>query len=397
MSRGGGREKIDKPWERSADPDPSPSIAELEATASDEDIDEAIDHILADHGGIIIRQFRPQRSWLWRRVRGTVLSHSLGGVFFNMVVSFFICCGINKVTEGSWALNWAPPDSSNELIATLKSFNQVWRLLMSLTTFLLTFFLNQSYSFWRDFYKVGRSIQGRLNDISLLLATNVSRNKDGSYTKASRSLLLDIGGYLRAFHALMWASNSQRFRVLLTDRGMKRMAERNIITFEQKKILERTNLPQTLKHSMYLEWAMIRCRSAIKDGTLGSAMEKTIADKFCTLRGACGSIGDMRDARMPLAYAHFVQMLVDSFLFIAPIAQYPEMGAFSILSMGLLTVFYSGLLDLAKVFLDPLDNEVYCQGSVYLDLGVLIRESNAGTVRWMDGAESIPTEPFNER
>uniref|UniRef100_A0A7S4N4G7 Bestrophin homolog n=1 Tax=Odontella aurita TaxID=265563 RepID=A0A7S4N4G7_9STRA len=390
-----GRKKTYKPWERSVDPDPTPSVEELELTASDQDIDDAIDHVVAYHGGIIIRRFRPERSWLWRRFRGTVWSHSLDDALFNMALSCLICCGINKATEGSWALNMAAPDPSYTIIARLKSFNQVWRLLMGLTNFLLTFFVGQAYSFWREFYKVGRSIQGKINDISLLLATNVARNKDGTYTKESRSVLNDVGGYLRAFHILMWASNARRFRVLLTDRGMKRLAERNVITYEQKELLDRANLPLTQKHSVYLEWAMVRCRNAIKEGTLGSALEKTIADKFCTLRGDSGSVGGMCEARMPLAYAHFVQVLVDTFLLCAPFAQYPEMGAFSILSMGFLTVFFSGLLDLAKVFLDPLDNEDYCQGSVYLDVGVLIRESNAGTIRWMNGAESIPTSSFS--
>jgi hypothetical protein len=65
------------------------------------------------------------------------------------------------------------------------------------------------------------------------------------------------------------------------------------------------------------------------------------------------------------------------------------LGIFSVVSIGILTVFYHGLLDLAKVFLDPLDNEDYCEGCVYLDLAVLIRESNAGSTRWMKGASSV--------
>ena len=60
--------------------------------------------------------------------------------------------------------------------------------------------------------------------------------------------------------------------------------------------------------------------------------------------------------------------------------------------MGILTLFYSGLLDLAKVFLDPLDNEDYREGSccAFMDLAVLIRESNAASNRWMYGAATMP-------
>lgn len=72
------------------------------------------------------------------------------------------------------------------------------------------------------------------------------------------------------------------------------------------------------------------------------------------------------------------------------ISRYPELGIFSVLAVGILTLFFHGLLNLAKVFLDPLDNEDYAEGCVYLDLIVLIRESNAGSTRWMKGVVTHP-------
>lgn len=57
--------------------------------------------------------------------------------------------------------------------------------------------------------------------------------------------------------------------------------------------------------------------------------------------------------------------------------------------IGILTFFYHGLLVLAKVFMDPLDNEHYKVGCVYLDLAVLLRESNGGIDAWTAGAETI--------
>lgn len=68
------------------------------------------------------------------------------------------------------------------------------------------------------------------------------------------------------------------------------------------------------------------------------------------------------------------------------------MGAWSVISVGFLTLFFLGLLDLAKVFLDPLNNEDGCE-SVHMDLSVLIRESNAGSVRWKKGVEYLPFAP----
>ena len=52
-----------------------------------------------------------------------------------------------------------------------------------------------------------------------------------------------------------------------------------------------------------------------------TALQTTLLEKACALRGVVGSIGDQLDGRMPLAYTHFVQILVDSFLILAPVAQ----------------------------------------------------------------------------
>ena len=58
--------------------------------------------------------------------------------------------------------------------------------------------------------------------------------------------------------------------------------------------------------------------------------------------------------------------------------------------MGLLTLFYTGLLDLAKILLDPLDNDEFYEAFVNVDIGVLIREGNTGSTRWKYSAEMLP-------
>ena len=69
--------------------------------------------------------------------------------------------------------------------------------------------------------------------------------------------------------------------------------------------------------------------------------------------------------------------------------RYADMGIFSVAMIGILTLFYHGLLILAKVFLDPLDNEDFCEGCVYLDLAVLLRESNGSADKWIEGAATF--------
>ena len=75
------------------------------------------------------------------------------------------------------------------------------------------------------------------------------------------------------------------------------------------------------------------------------------------------------------------------------------MGVFSVVLVGILTLFYRGLLDLAEVFLDPLDHEDYCEGAVYLNLAVCIREANAASTRWILGghAAAVATSPTDKQ
>ena len=54
-----------------------------------------------------------------------------------------------------------------------------------------------------------------------------------------------------------------------------------------------------------------------------------------------------------------VQVLVDSLVALAPLALYPEAGSLSIPLAGLLTLFFKGLLELSKSFLDPFGVEGY--------------------------------------
>jgi len=58
----------------------------------------------------------------------------------------------------------------------------------------------------------------------------------------------------------------------------------------------------------------------------------------------------------------------------------------------MITLFYSGLLDLAKIFLDPLNNQQYSSSAMNMgmDLGVLTRESNASSSHFKENGAKIP-------
>ena len=63
----------------------------------------------------------------------------------------------------------------------------------------------------------------------------------------------------------------------------------------------------------------------------------------------------------------------------------------SIPAVGVLTLFYGGMLDLSKILMFPLnDDSFYKDAAVNMDIGVLIRESYVCSSYWKDGIETLP-------
>ena len=78
-------------------------------------------------------------------------------------------------------------------------------------------------------------------------------------------------------------------------------------------------------------------------------------------------------------------------LVLAPFALFPRLGTLSIVLSGILGMFYRGLLELSKSFLDPFGNE----GSIgqNLQIDCLMGEVNARSVSWVNASEELP-EPM---
>ena len=87
-----------------------------------------------------------------------------------------------------------------------------------------------------------------------------------------------------------------------------------------------------------------------------------------------------------------VKLLVDALLFVAPFALYPKLGAFAAVLNGFIALFYRGLLELSKSFLDPFGNRRVSASGLSADIGIatLIGESNAGSIVWPQGASCLP-------
>ncbi len=282
----------------------------------------------------------------------------------------------------------------------LAGFNVLWGQLLQVTTFTLTFFVNQSYALWRKCSEMSRRLQGRLNDIGMFLAPHAARktpsspNEPSTYTTASRQLLELVSRYVRLFNLLTYASFTRSHRPILTPRGMRRLVERGLMTPLERQVLVSSAIPATQRHNAILLWIVRAFIEGRQHGHLvgGAGFENEFLEKIHVTRASYGAIGDELQGRMPLAYAHLVQVLVDVILWTYPVMAYTSgiSPVLVILGTGLLTMSYQGLFDLAKQFLDPYDNENYGKGADPLCVDTLIAETNGGSIRWMNSFEEMP-------
>ena len=376
--------------------------------ASMQEMDEAINQVSgtqALYGGDIIPPYQPERGWLWQQYAGTILNISLQTTVLNMLFCLVFIVFAKQVTGDDTSLFWnlqdmtgmthpltIVPDKNDPFIQRLSLIHEIWGYQRTLTTFVLTFFLNQAYTFWKDVYNLARGIQGRLNDYHLLLATTVKRDEHGRLPPASEQLLEDIGQYSRLYHILLWASVAKRFAILTTPAGLDRLESRGLMTLRQLQVLQSLEVPNDQLHTAPLEWMMIRVNQGMAAGTLDgdTATKGQFLQQTMKLSGTYGTIGDKLAGRMPLAYAHLVQILVDTFVLTAPLALYADLGDYSVIAVGIITLSFTGFLNLSKIFLDPLNNENFCENSIFMDLGVLIREANAGSIRWKNAGSKLP-------
>lgn len=188
-------------------------IGTLLEEIDDEGLDELVDSVTRYEGGPrIIARFHPQPTWLWRQWTGTVLMQTWLPACCMMVISaLFVLC-IELAGTRTWAY-LEQPDPNSSAIRQLKGLSELWSYLLTMATFVNSFFLSQSYGFWLATKGNIRKVQGRLNDVGCLLATHAVRHPDtGRYTDEARELLGDVARYVRyAFrrsNSVPWRSRS---------------------------------------------------------------------------------------------------------------------------------------------------------------------------------------------
>jgi hypothetical protein len=338
-------------------------------------------------------------------------------------------------------LDWTSfeiPHSGDPILDTFESLNSLWEYQLQLTTFTLSFFVNHAYSHWRMTYFCTRAIQGRLNDLCMLTTLAAQRSHtygsvdglSGYQTKDvneksntdAKKLVMDVTRLLRMSHTMFWAATPTRSDgiadlhdtegglighenipkdldslqfgpMLLSPEGLEMLVSYGQITMRERDGLVACGLPPSQYPYVLLEWAGLRIMDGIETGELrgGPGMEENFLRQISSLRAEYFNIGDYNAGRMPMAYVQIMEVLVDTLTFLAPLALYTKMGTFNIISTGLLTLFFKGLLELSKSFLDPFGKDGYSTHNINVD--VLVSELNFGaSSRWVDAGDAMPSE-----
>lgn len=350
--------------------------------------------------GTIIRSYEPSARWLIKQYRGTILQY-VGPTVLFMMTWAALFGALTEYIDGRNTPNFGTGMGLDDdfapgsIIWHLELIAGVWTKLSPLTTFVATFFLNSAFNYWRDFYWTARSIQGRFNDVQLIVSSYAARDRNGAIKEEAKQALDDVARMQRIFHQLFWSVAVKRFNSLHSPEGLSYLRSFRLITESEYDSLIEVTSNGLGVHYAALLFLTSRIVLAKKRGEieLDTAASQMLLDKITTIRGKMGRIADLFDGRMPMSYVHFVNMLVSTLIFLSPLALFPILYYWSIPAVGILTLFYKGILTLSLMFLDPVDNDAYHSKfieSTGFDVGVLVREVNAGSMRWAGCASALP-------
>jgi hypothetical protein len=339
----------------------------------------------------IMRQFDPSSQAIWWHWKGTIFSETWKTALTQVLW-----------TSAVYLIGRQPQFAG--LLESMKGFTNIWGQLLSISTFTLTFFVNQTYALFRSILTIARTLQGRCNDVMMAVAVSAQRVEPTSnaeahlevsqYTEASRDLLMTLARYVRLFHILSYASFTRSHRPLLTPQGMRRMVDRGLITPKERKVLVEAAVDATQKHNIVILWVLRLIYEGRKSGILegGPGLDRQTVSKVQDIRAQANYIECELGGRMPFAYAHMVQVLVDSVVFLYPLTALIAGLPFYLGAVGsaMITICFRGLFDLSKQFLDPFHNENFWKGEDPLMVNTFLAETNAGSLRWVNGLDAFP-------
>ncbi|KAH8066446.1 hypothetical protein JL722_888 [Aureococcus anophagefferens] len=335
----------------------------------------------------VVCEYRPDGVWLWTKWRGTVLEMTILPVVVTMALGAAVDGGAHALAASAWPF-WGVPPVEDPLIRQLSGLGALWEYNLTLCTFILTFFTQQAYAHYTSVYFTTRRLQGRINDVCLLLAVGARRGDvaaDGAssgYADEAKRLVTLGSRLARLSHTFFWAStrtlsngvadggvadgdevddlgfaNKEEDAIgpkLLSPEGLQGLVDVGQLTRNERDALLATRLPPSQYAFILLEWVGQYAMAGLEAGTLrgGPGFEAELFKQLTQVRAELFSISDFAAGRMPLAYVQLVQ--------------------------------------LSKSFLDPFGNEGFPGQNIRVD--VLVSELNFGAQsRWSAAGAVLPT------
>lgn len=276
----------------------------------------------------VICEYDPDAWWLWTKWRGTVLSITYIPVLLTLSLGIAVDRYVHYASESTWSF-FAVPPMDDPLIQQLVGMKSLWEYQLTLCTFILAFFTSQSYNFWRSVYFTTRAIQGRINDVCLLISASAERELSSEensndattftgYSKDASELVNTCTRLIRLSHTFFWASTPtcsnglgdggvadgdenqdilSRIEIgpiLLSPEGLRRLQEAEELTKNEVDALLASGLPPSQYTYVLLEWVALYAMEGLKDGTLngGNGLEENLLRQLISLRAEYFSIGD---------------------------------------------------------------------------------------------------------
>jgi hypothetical protein len=144
----------------------------------------------------IIIPYKPDPVWLWTRWSGTILQSTWRPTLYILLLGVSFVAAIHRDQNTTWRFT-AVPSQDHALVVKLKALEAMWGYMLSFATFIISFFTSQAYGFWLATKGNVRKIQGRLNDLGMLLATHAERDETGGYTPRAQELIQGVARHVR--------------------------------------------------------------------------------------------------------------------------------------------------------------------------------------------------------
>lgn len=339
----------------------------------------------------VIRPYMPGARQLWGRWEGTIIATTFVPTMVSCVAGILLTIVLRTFGNPTWPLGTLP-DPKHPIISHMLPLATLWDKHVALSTFVVTFFVGQAYTFWRHCYNGARHISCRISDLNLLLAISAKRGADGKFTPDALKFMKDTARNSRLFHMLYWTSVMPRYNSMSAEPGLKLLCELGHCTpNEMKNLLAK---PQKHRHHAAFMWLIAKGPKSQAEGVLAESLaeegfQQNWNDRATALRSQYGSIAHALEARMPMVYLHLVQILVDSLIIMSPFALFARLGATSFMLNGLVTTFYRGLVDVCKSFLDPFGT---VKTDVPIQVPVLVEHQIHASTRYLEGGDVIPED-----